>query len=80
MGSPVAELFAEHGASVALVGRNENDLTAVAERIEESGGSAHIVPADLTDPTAGASVVDSAASRLGGVDILVNNAGGAWPR
>ena len=50
--------------------------TAVIARIEEEGGQAVAVEADLSDPAAPALLFDTAEERFGPVDILVNNATG----
>jgi 3-oxoacyl-[acyl-carrier protein] reductase len=52
------------------------DATAVVARIEEDGGTAVAVEADLSDPAAPARLFDTAEQRFGPVDILVNNATG----
>jgi 3-oxoacyl-[acyl-carrier protein] reductase len=52
------------------------DAAAVVARINEQGGSAAAVEADLSDPAAPARLFDAAQERLGPVDILVNNATG----
>ncbi len=52
------------------------DAAAVITRIEEAGGAAVAVEADLSDPATPALLFDTAAGRLGPVDILVNNATG----
>ncbi|HEY7276103.1 MAG TPA: SDR family oxidoreductase [Trebonia sp.] len=49
---------------------------AVAARINEQGGTAVAVEADLSDPAVPARLFDTAEERLGPVDILVNNATG----
>jgi NAD(P)-dependent dehydrogenase (short-subunit alcohol dehydrogenase family) len=66
--------FAERGDRVAVHCR---DAVAAAEAVRESlPGSGHAtVRADLADPDAVRSMVDAAASALGGLDVLVNNAG-----
>jgi len=48
----------------------------VVARIEEDGGRAAAVEADLSDPAAPAMLFDTAEERFGPVDILVNNATG----
>ncbi len=70
IGRALAEGFAESGASVALVARSEGPLRELAARL---GGTAHT--ADLTDPTAAASLVRRVEDEAGAVDVLVNNAG-----
>jgi 3-oxoacyl-[acyl-carrier protein] reductase len=52
------------------------DAAAVIARIEEEGGTAVAVEADLSDPATPALLFDTAEERLGPVDILVNNATG----
>jgi 3-oxoacyl-[acyl-carrier protein] reductase len=66
--------FAERGDRVAVHCR---DAAAAAEAVRESlpGSGNATVRADLADPDAVRSMVDAAASALGGLDVLVNNAG-----
>jgi 3-oxoacyl-[acyl-carrier protein] reductase len=64
------------GAHVVVhYNRNEDGAAAVQRTIEEAGGSAEIVKADLTDGSAAAAMVDDTLARRGRLDILVNNAG-----
>jgi 3-oxoacyl-[acyl-carrier protein] reductase len=49
---------------------------AVVARVNDHGGTAVAVEADLSDPAAPARLFDTAEERLGPVDILVNNATG----
>ena len=75
MGAVEAELFASHGAKVALgdVLIEEGQMTAA--KIVEQGGEAHFQPLDVTDEGQWASIVEETVSRFGRVDVLVNNAG-----
>jgi 3-oxoacyl-[acyl-carrier protein] reductase len=52
------------------------DATAVLGGIEQDGGTAAAVEADLSDPATPARLFDLAEQRFGPVDILVNNATG----
>jgi 3-oxoacyl-[acyl-carrier protein] reductase len=52
------------------------DAADVVTAIEQAGGRAYAVEADLQDPAAPARLFDAAEERLGPVDILVNNASG----
>jgi 3-oxoacyl-[acyl-carrier protein] reductase len=52
------------------------DAAAVIARIEEEGGRAVALEADLSDPATPALLFDTAEEQLGPVDILVNNATG----
>lgn len=83
IGRSIAELFAANGASVAVVARTVTEgqsplpgsIDEVVRGIEERGGTALGVAADLTDPDDLARIVPAVHSALGPPDILVNNAG-----
>jgi 3-oxoacyl-[acyl-carrier protein] reductase len=53
-----------------------DDAATVTVRIQEEGGKAIAVEADLSDPAAPARLFDTAEEQLGPVDITVNNATG----
>ncbi len=67
--------FAEAGARVAAVGRNEEALRAVVEEITASGGEALAVRADVTVEAEARSAVESVVEKFGSLDVLVNAAG-----
>ncbi|HEY3737209.1 MAG TPA: SDR family oxidoreductase [Jatrophihabitans sp.] len=75
LGAVFAESLAAAGADIVLTARRAERLAAVRERIEAVGRRAICVAADVSDPAAGANVVDEAMTAFGKVDILVNNAG-----
>lgn len=75
IGAATARRLAEHGASVALVARRRDRLEALAVEIEEAGGSALAVEADITDRAQAEAAVERVIERFGRLDILVNNAG-----
>jgi 3-oxoacyl-[acyl-carrier protein] reductase len=54
----------------------DKDAAAVMERIQEQGGTAAAVEADLADPATPSRLFDAAEERFGPVDVLVNNATG----
>lgn len=68
--------LAAQGAAVAVhYHAAEAAAKAVVEAIEQAGGSAVALQADLVEPVAGTSLVAAATEALGPLDILVNNAG-----
>ncbi|MFL5578525.1 MAG: SDR family NAD(P)-dependent oxidoreductase [Gemmatimonadaceae bacterium] len=80
IGAAIARLFAAHGASVAVHGRDAAALAAVRSDIEGAGGRAIKVTGDVTrfaDVEAMRREVEGA---LGPVDVLVANAGGSFTR
>jgi ribitol 2-dehydrogenase len=72
IGRAMARAVATAGARVALVGRSENRLEAVASEI---GDGALALAADLTKPKEVDRVVSETIARLGRIDILLPNAG-----
>jgi NAD(P)-dependent dehydrogenase (short-subunit alcohol dehydrogenase family) len=76
IGRATALSFAAAGAQVALVGRDEVALKAVAEEIGKRGGMAHAIVADVTREADAERALIETTERFGGLDILVNAAGG----
>jgi NAD(P)-dependent dehydrogenase (short-subunit alcohol dehydrogenase family) len=74
IGRAIALALAGEGAAVALVGRTESTLLAVAAEISKPGGTALPIVADVTLPADIDRCVTHAAGELGGLDIVVNNA------
>lgn len=75
LGRAIAQTLAEAGAYVGLHGTRLPELEAVRAEIEQCGGRAVVLPADLRDPDACRQLIASAGEALGRLDILVNNAG-----
>jgi NAD(P)-dependent dehydrogenase (short-subunit alcohol dehydrogenase family) len=74
VGRSIALALAAQGAAVALAGRTESKLLAVAAEIGKPGGTALPIVADVTRPDDIQRVVEETVRGLGGIDILVNNA------
>src|SRR5687767_7381253 len=75
----IAQRFAEHGASVALIGRTKEKLDAAAAGIDESGERAAGFPADVRDYEALSNAIASARAKFGEIDIVVCGAAGNFP-
>jgi NAD(P)-dependent dehydrogenase (short-subunit alcohol dehydrogenase family) len=73
-GKAISVLFAREGAQVVLVDVFEDRARETLRMIEDEGGKASIVTADLAEISECQRVVDEAVAHHGGVDILVNNA------
>jgi 3-oxoacyl-[acyl-carrier protein] reductase len=71
IGAAIARALAAQGARVAITGRREAELAALAAEIP----GALVAPADLADPEAAAKLIERVEAELGSCDILVNNAG-----
>ena len=75
MGSEEARLFAKEGAKVVVADITDEDGRAVARQIEDTGGDAIYVRADVTSEDSWRSLVEATLDKYGSIDILVNNAG-----
>src|SRR3954466_14449449 len=81
IGAAIAVALAEAGAAVAVNYRERSDeADAVVAEIENTGGRAVAIAADVSQAAAVTTMFDRAASALGPIDILVNNAGMAIVR
>ncbi|HVU13675.1 MAG TPA: SDR family oxidoreductase [Phototrophicaceae bacterium] len=74
IGKAIAQQFAQKGATVA-VHYNANRAAAEETLASLHGSSHRIYQADIADPNAVKSLLDSVAVDLAGIDILINNAG-----
>ena len=76
IGTAICRVLARAGARVCIHYRSsEAGALALQEQIEQSGGSASAVHADVTGKADIERLFDAAGSEAGRVDILVNNAG-----
>ena len=75
MGRATAHLFADEGATVAVVDLGRERVDAVVEEIVGAGGRATGFVVDVSDPAQIHRLIADVVAAFGGVDILVNNAG-----
>jgi NAD(P)-dependent dehydrogenase (short-subunit alcohol dehydrogenase family) len=73
-GKGISVLLAREGARVVLVDKFEDRAQETLRLIEDEGGEATVVTADLAEMSSCPRVVDEAIACFGGLDILVNNA------
>ncbi len=74
IGQATAELFAQEGAKV-IIWDLLDEGSAVAQGINDAGGTAEFVKISITDKDAVEASVADIAKRYGKIDILINNAG-----
>jgi NAD(P)-dependent dehydrogenase (short-subunit alcohol dehydrogenase family) len=79
LGVGICQALAAAGAKVACVGRPQESLDEVADRVREQGGEAISVVCDVSSPEQVTAMVETVADVLGGIDILINNAA-IYPR
>ena len=75
IGEATAQRLAAEGARVFIVGRRQERLSAVVDRIRAGGGTADGCPVDLSTRTGGDEAVTAAVAWGSRLDILVNAAG-----
>ena len=77
IGLATAKSFAQRGAHVALIARDEGRLAKAAESVRASatGGTVLAVPADVADRDCVFAAMNRVEAELGAPDVLVNAAG-----
>jgi NAD(P)-dependent dehydrogenase (short-subunit alcohol dehydrogenase family) len=75
LGKAIALALGEAGASIALVARNIEQLSAVKQTVENLGGKAQIFPTDVSEEEQIRKLEDDVMTAFNGVHILINNAG-----
>ncbi len=78
-GRAAALRFAREGAKVGLLDIAEEGGYATAREVDQAGGEALFLPADVRDEPAVRAAIDAAAARFERLDILFNNAGRPSP-
>lgn len=74
IGREVARQFSERGGTIAIH-YNKDEAAARSTLDMLAGGGSKVFQADLADPAAIRSLVDSVVEQMGRIDILINNAG-----
>ncbi|MEZ5652525.1 MAG: 2-hydroxycyclohexanecarboxyl-CoA dehydrogenase [Burkholderiaceae bacterium] len=75
IGGATCRRFAQEGAAVAVLDRDQAAADRVAAALAQAGGSALALACDITDRANVDDAVARVQDRLGPVDVLVNNAG-----
>lgn len=75
IGRACAVAFAQQGAKVACVGRNEDALEEIVNEVRGYGTEAVAIRADLAIESEADGALETALSTWGGIDVLVNAAG-----
>jgi NAD(P)-dependent dehydrogenase (short-subunit alcohol dehydrogenase family) len=80
IGKAAALRLAEAGARIGVLGRDEAELKQTADEIAADGGEALILTADISEPDAMQTAIESIKENWGRLDIVFANAGinGVW--
>ena len=70
LGFSLGKVFGGHGFDVALIARSKERLDSLTEKLAAEGVTAASFTADVTDRSALAAALDSAAGRFGGIGVL----------
>ncbi len=79
LGGAMAESLARAGVRVGILSRSSDRVTAQVQSIEDAGGSAMALVADVTDRDTLTAARDAVLAEWGQIDILINAAGGNMP-
>jgi NAD(P)-dependent dehydrogenase (short-subunit alcohol dehydrogenase family) len=79
IGRAIALALVQAGAAVTVTARSADQVAETVTLIEQAGGRAFAMPAEVTDRDAVERMVAETERGLGPVDVLVNNAGVAGP-
>jgi NAD(P)-dependent dehydrogenase (short-subunit alcohol dehydrogenase family) len=79
IGRAIAIGLGHRGVRVGLLARTQPDLDEVAAQIQDDGGTAIALAADIGNAGQTRSALDRLAGELGPVELLVNNAAVVWP-
>ena len=77
IGKAIALAFAAEGATAVLASRNKKKLDEVAKQIADTGGTACVIPTDVTDEDQVMRLFQETSRQFDRIDLLVNNAGTA---
>src|ERR687886_2390597 len=74
VGRATARAFAREGAQIGLLARGRDGLEGARRDVEESGGRALVLPADVSDADAVESAAETVEREFGPIDVWINNA------
>lgn len=76
IGEAIALAFAAEGAAVVVnYSRREGVAQTVLQKIQDAGGKALVIGADVSDPKEVGGMIQQCVDAFGRLDIMVNNAG-----
>lgn len=77
LGADAARVYAQAGASVAILARRKKKLDSLAKELTDMDNDVLAVACDVTDEESVKNAVNTVLDKYGRIDILLNNAGDA---
>ncbi len=74
VGRATARQFAADGAKIGLIARGRTGLEAAAREVREAGGTALVLPTDISQADQVEAAAAAVEEQLGPIDVWVNNA------
>lgn len=75
IGAAAAAALAAEGASLLLLARSADGITALARELRRGGGQAEAMTCDVSEPSQVQAAVARGREAFGRIDVLINNAG-----
>ena len=75
LGRSMVATLAAAGANVVVASRNQENISKIADAINQKGQSALAITVDITNEDQVDSLIEQTVAAFGNVDIIVNNAG-----
>ena len=75
IGAGTANAFAQEGAKVVLIGRNQERGEKIEQEIRQAGAEAFFLRCDVSQEEQVKKMIETAIQKYGQIDILFNNAG-----
>ena len=75
IGKGIAKTYSREGAKIVLASRNRATLEKTAEELKAAGGTAMVLPTDVTVESQVIDLVRKTVDEYGRLDIMVSNSG-----
>lgn len=74
VGRAIVREFAKEGAQIGLLARNGERLELAKKEVEQVGGTAIVLPTDVSDPKQVEDAAQMVENHFGAIDVWINNA------
>lgn len=78
IGHATAKVLTDHGASIVVAARREEESVALVNELRSAGANVEFVKTDVTDEAQVEAAIEFTISRFGGLHAAFNNAGGGF--